>query len=156
MNVAKMKICAYILAAGLMDSGAALADKCAGYNVNNMISIDTTEMSKGNTLTTFRHSSVFVSENPKSSYHMAAGECGGTLVTTSDGKSRGAGNCTRVDKDGDAYHEEWSMEPSTEWIGTWRLLGGTGKYANASGTGTWQVVLSHGKMGAVRWTGTCE
>lgn len=152
----QVPVYAGILAASLIGSAEALAEQCAGYNVNNMISLDTTELAKGDTLTTFRHSSVFVSADPASPYHMAAGECGGTLVTTSDGRTRGSGNCTRSDKDGDVYHEEWSMAPSSEWKGTWRLVGGTGKYANASGSGIWRVVLSRGKMGAVSWSGTCQ
>lgn len=156
MKLARTAVNVSVLSAGLLYCAGAVADKCVGYNVNNMIAIDTVEVAKGDTLMTFRHSSVHVSEDPKSPLHLAAGECGGTLVTTPDGKTRGSGNCTRVDKDGDAYNEEWTMPQSSEWKGLWKVAGGTGKYANVAWTGTWQVVLSQGKMGAVRWVGSCQ
>ena len=156
MEIARTSVYASVLSAGILCCSGAFADKCVGYNVNHMISMDTVEMAKGDTLTTFRHSSVHVSEDPKSSFHMAVGECGGTLVTTPDGKTRGSGNCTRVDKDGDAYNEEWTMPTGSEWKGTWKVTSGTGKYANAAWVGTWGVVLSQGKDGAVSWVGNCQ
>ena len=146
---------ASLVSAGCLCSAAALAEKCSGYNVNNTYSSETVELAKGDKMITFAHSSVHVSQDPKSPLHMAAGDCGGTIITTPDGKSRGSGTCVRIDKDGDVYNEEWAMPVNTEWVGTWKVVSGTGKYANVNWSGTWRVILSQGKMGAVTWTGSC-
>jgi hypothetical protein len=145
-----------MLAAACASPGIGLAAKCSGYNVNHMISWEPIELSKGETLTTFKHSSIFVSDDPNSTYHLAAGECGGTLITAADGTIQGGGNCSRKDKDGDIYHEQWTFPAGKEFKGTWKLVGGTGKYSNATGAGSWEVVMSQGKMAAVKWLGTCR
>ncbi len=40
--------------------------------------------------------------------------------------------------------------------GTWKLAGGTGKFAKASGTAQWEFTQLQGKMAAVRWVGNCQ
>jgi hypothetical protein len=132
------------------------AAKCAGNNINNMIVWDSNELSKGVTLTTFRHSSVMVSENPAAPFHLAAGECGGTLIAMPDGKMQGWGHCARKDKEGDVLNEAWVLPLGTELKGSWKNVGGTGKYTDAADTGSFEVVMSQGKMAAVHWVGNCQ
>ena len=156
MNMSTKQICLASLGICLMAPALGFADKCAGTNVNNMIVWDANEISKDMIITTFRHTSVIVSENPSVPYHLAAGECGGTLLTTPDGKMLAWGHCARKDKDGDVLNEAWTMPLGTSFKGSWKLVGGTGKYANASGTATWEVVMSQGKMAAVHWAGNCQ
>ena len=156
MNTSKKLIGLGLVANCLSVPTIGFAAKCAGNNINNMIAWDPNELSKGTTLTTFRHSSVMVSEDSTAPYHLAAGECGGTLLTTADGKIQGWGHCARKDKDGDVLNEAWVLPLGTEPKGTWKNVGGTGKYANAAGTGSFEVVMSQGKMGAVHWVGNCQ
>ena len=49
-----------------------------------------------------------------------------------------------------------SWEPSEISKGTWKLSGGTGKFANAKGTAQWEFSQLQGKMAAVRWVGNCQ
>jgi hypothetical protein len=44
------------------------------------------------------------------------------------------GSCTWVDKDGDLALFTWDGQTS----GNWKLVGGSGKYAYATGKGTWE------------------
>ena len=77
------------------------------------------------------------------------------LITTADGNTEGWGHCARKDRDGDVLNEAWILPLGKDFKGTWKHVGGTGKYANASGTGSWEVVMSSGKMAAVYFTGNC-
>lgn len=139
----------------LFFGAAAYAAKCSGHNINNVLLFESNELANGTTLTTLRLTSVHVSEDTSSPLHLAAGECAGALTATPDGKTQGQGYCMRKDRDGDVYNEEWSLAPGAE-KGTWKLAGGSGKYASMSGSGWWQVTMSEGKMAAVRWVGACQ
>ena len=139
----------------LFASGAGYAAKCSGHNINNVLLFETNELADGTTLSTMRLSSVHVSEDASSPLHLAAGECSGALTTTPDGKTQGQGYCMRKDRDGDVYNEQWNLAPGAE-KGSWKLVGGSGKYTSMSGSGWWQVTMSQGKMAAVRWVGACQ
>lgn len=154
MKLATVVTCSLFIPA-LFVSGAGYAAKCSGYNVNNVLLIENNELADGTTLTTIRLSSVHVSEDVSSPLHLAAGECAGALTTTPDGKTQGQGYCMRKDRDGDVYNEQWNLAPGAE-KGSWKLVGGSGKYADISGSGWWQVTMSEGKMAAVRWVGACQ
>ena len=156
MSAERSLVCIGLFVSLCAMPGVSFAGKCAGTNINTMLSWEPNELSKGTTLTTFRHTSVIVSDDPTAPYHLAAGECVGALLATPDGKTQGGGSCARKDKDGDVLNEEWVLPASTEFKGTWKNVGGTGKYANAADTAQWQVIMSQGKMGAVRWTGNCK
>jgi hypothetical protein len=156
MKTAKKLIYLSLLAAWCAGPAVSLAGKCAGTNINTMLSWEPNEISKGTTLTTFRHTSVIVSDDVSAPYHLLAGECIGAFLGTPDGKMQGSGSCARKDKDGDVLNEEFVMPAGTDFKGTWKLVGGTGKFANAAGTAQWQVIMSQGKMGAVRWVGNCQ
>jgi len=132
------------------------AEKCAGTNINNLVSWEPTEIAKGTTLATMRITSVTVSDDPSAPYHLASGECIGTFLTTPDGKTRGSGSCARKDKDGDVLNEEWVSTDGTGGKGSLKNVGGTGKYAKAAGTAQWEFTQLQGKMAAVRWTGDCQ
>ena len=156
MNIYRKVVCWLLVAGWCAVPAVGFAGKCAGNNINTMISWEPNELSKGLTLTTFKHTSVIVSDDPSAPYHLAAGECGGTLIATPDGKTQGWGHCARKDKDGDVLNEAWILPLGTDIKGTWKLVGGTGKYTNITGTASWEVVMSQGKMAAVRWVGNCQ
>jgi hypothetical protein len=136
--------------------GVSLAAKCAGTNINNLLSWDQTEISKGTTLATMRFTSVVMSDDPSSSFHMVSGECVGISFTTPDGKTREHGYCARRNKEGDVLNEEWFSTDDGATKGTLKLLGGTGKFAKASGTAQWEFTQLQGKMGSARWIGSCQ
>lgn len=135
---------------------ATLAAKCSGTNINNVVSWEPTEISKGTTLATLRASSVTVSDDPSTPYHLVSGECIGSFLTTPEGKTTGSGSCSRRDKDGDVLNEEWVATDGAGAKGTSKLVGGTGKFARAAGSLQWEFTPLQGKSSAVRWTGNCQ
>ena len=156
MNTTKKFICLGLLAAGCLAAGASFAAKCAGTNINNLVSWEPTEIAKGTTLATLRITSVTVNDDHNAPNHLVSGECIGSLLTTPDGKTEGRFFCARKDKDGDVLNEEAVAVGGTGSKGTWKNVGGTGKFANATGTAQWEVIPLQGKMAAVRWAGDCQ
>ena len=101
-------------------------------------------------------SSVTVSDDSSASGHLIAGECIGSFLITPDGNTQASGHCARMDKDGDVLNEEWIQPASTESKGTWRHVGGTGKFKTAAGSGSYDVTTLPESKSAVRWTGDCD
>lgn len=155
MNAMRKIIYLWLVAVCCTVPAVSLADKCAGTNINNLISWEPTEIAKGTTLATMRITSVIVSDDPSAPYHLASGECIGTFLTTPDGKTRAGGSCARKDKGGDVLNEEWVSTDGAGGKGTWKNVGGAGKYASAAGTAQWEFTQLQGKMAAVRWFGAC-
>jgi hypothetical protein len=139
-----------------------LAAPCSGTNINNTLSWEEIEIAEGSKLGIWRGASVVVSDDAKAPYHLIAGECIGTNLMTPDGNVRGSGFCARRDKDGDVLYEEWVQpagsvtEIGSVGKGTWKNVGGTGKFANAADTAKWEDIMSQGNHGAVRWEGDCK
>ncbi len=156
MNTTKKTIWLGLLAALCAVPAVSFAGKCAGTNINNLLSWESSEIAKGTTLAVMRATSVTVSDDPSAAYHLVSGECIGQFVMTPDGKTAAGGSCARRDKDGDVLNEEWVATDGTGNKGTWKLAGGTGKFANAKGTAQWEFSPLQGKMGAVRWVGNCQ
>lgn len=148
--------CLAILVLAIASPTATLAARCAGTNINNVVSWEPTEISKGTTLATLRASSVTVSDDPGAPYHLVSGECIGSFLTTPEGKTTGSGSCSRRDKDGDVLNEEWVATDGTGGKGTSKLIGGTGKFTKASGSLQWEFTPLQGKSSAVRWSGNCQ
>ena len=68
--------------------------------------------------------------------HMANADCNGTNQYDADGNIvQGGGYCTLADKDREAVWIWWVRNAGG---GTWGVLAGTGKYAGATGNGTWE------------------
>lgn len=126
MNAMRKIIYLWLVAVCCTVPAVSLADKCAGTNINNLISWEPTEIAKGTTLATMRITSVIVSDDPSAPYHLASGECIGTFLTTPDGKTRAGGSCARKDKGGDVLNEEWVSTDGAGGKGTWKNVGGDG------------------------------
>jgi len=156
MTSSKKFFCLVTIAISFAGPAAALAGKCTGNNINNLVSWDQTEIGKGTTHATLRVTSVTVNDDPTASSHLVSGECIGVCVMTPDGKTKCSGTCARADKDGDVLNEEWVSANDTGDKGMWKNTGGTGKFAKAANTGQWEVHKLQGKMTAVRWTGNCQ
>ena len=156
MNIRTKVICLGLVAAWSAIPAVSFAGKCSGTNINNLVSWEPTEIAKGTTLAIMRITSVTVSDDPSAAYHLISGECIGQFLTTPDGKTTASGSCARRDKDGDVLNEEWVATDGAGNKGTWKLAGGTGKFANAKGTAQWEFSQLQGKMAAVRWVGNCQ
>ena len=156
MSIHTKVVCWLLVAAWCAVPAVAFAGKCSGTNINNLVSWEPTEIGKGTTLAIMRITSVTVSDDPSAAYHLISGECVGQFLTTPDGKTAASGSCARKDKDGDVLNEEWVATDGTGNKGTWKLAGGTGKFANAKGSAQWEVSPLQGKMVAVRWVGNCQ
>jgi hypothetical protein len=156
MITSKKHICLIAFAFACALPLAAFAAKCAGTNINNLVSWDQTEIGKGTTHATLRLTSVTVSDDPSAPYHLISGECIGSCLMTPDGKTKCTGTCARADKDGDVLNEEWVTTNDGGDKGTWKNTGGTGKYAKAANTASWELRQLHGKAAAVRWVGNCQ
>lgn len=136
-------------------SPAGLAAPCAGTNINSTQIWSPSEIVKGAQVSIVKIASVIVSDDPNAAFHLASGECVGSLVLGADGKATsGSGYCVRKDKDGDTLNEEWML--SSPGKGSSKVVGGTGKFANASWTFSWQHRPLHGPLAAVRWSGDCR
>lgn len=66
--------------------------------------------------------------------------CVGTNVMDDDSLSFGAGYCTILDEDGDAYWTWFQVRKRGGY--DWQVMGGTGKYQGASGKGVSTAVSS--------------
>jgi len=144
-----------LLAAACAFSPEGVAAPCGGTNINNTLTFTPTEIVKGVQVSIYRFTSVILSEDPSASFHLASGECVGSLLTGLDGKQISlSGSCARKDKDGDVIYEEWVGTAPGK--GTAKVIGGTGKFANASWSYNWQRTPLHGPTAAVRWSGDCR
>jgi len=132
-----------------------LAAPCAGTNINHTVTWSPGEIGKGGKLSLLRFTSVVVSDNPGAPYHLVSGECVGSLLYGPDGKIMSeSGYCARQDKDGDVLNEEWIGNGSGK--GTSKVVGGTGKFANARWAFDWQYTPLRAPTAAVRWSGDCR
>ena len=145
-----------LLAAWCAAPAISFAAPCAGTNINTTLSWESIEISKGTTQAIWRGTSVTVSDDTSAPFHLVAGECIGTFLFTPDGNGRGSGSCARKDKDGDVLNEEWIRSVGTEPKGTYKTVGGTGKFSSAANTGQYEIIMQQGNMAAVRWTGNCQ
>ncbi|MCC7547087.1 MAG: hypothetical protein IT532_04915 [Burkholderiales bacterium] len=148
--------CCTILAVWLALPFAGWAGNCSGTNFNSTTHWEEVEIGKGSKVATHRHTSTIRSDDTSAPYHMASGECVGAYLIGADGRMQGSGSCARADKDGDVLYEEWVMPSGTALEGTWRIVGGTGKFAKATGNARWEASLLGPKSAAVRWSGQCD
>ena len=152
-----MKRTRSIIAAGvflIFGASLAYADNCTGLDVQVMQTKEKTELGKGHTIEIVKLYSQMVSTD-WSKRNGTTGECSGAVLLTPDGKWQAQGYCAWRDKDGDTYNTSWHKAPM-DMAGTWKQLGGTGKFAGTQDSGWWQSAWTDGVMSANTWGGTCE
>ncbi|WP_343115717.1 hypothetical protein [Ostreiculturibacter nitratireducens] len=79
----------------------------------------------------------FDTTDPDSPMSSLKGPCFGSLVIKA-GQVSGDGNCHYADKDGDMVIMAWTAEGLSDdgrTMGSWSVVGGSGKWAEASGGG---------------------
>jgi hypothetical protein len=79
-------------------------------------------------------------------WHGALMDCNGIGAYAADGAIQTEGGmCMITDADGDVQRLPWERVNADG--GTWRIAGGTGKFANMTGSGTWNnVPLADGRL----------
>lgn len=65
------------------------------------------------------------------------------------------GVCTRTDKDGDSMTVQSAYTPG-EYLATWKVVSGTGKYANAKRSGWYKQTRAQGDIVVGEWGGICR
>ena len=83
-----------------------------------------------------------VPDDATSPWQGATGPCGGA-VEIKDGIISGQGFCTFTDTEDDKFVISWTAQAMNEKggpMGVWELVGGSGKYAEASADGTYDDV----------------
>ena len=86
--------------------------------------------------------SISISNNPAEPSHILIGECHERL-------------CTRKDKDGDELTLQTAYTPG-DYNSAWKVVGGTGKYANARRSGWYKQTRVDGDVAVGVWGGTCQ
>ncbi|MFI5166968.1 MAG: hypothetical protein ACHQQS_10135 [Thermoanaerobaculales bacterium] len=78
-----------------------------------------------------------MADDPSNPLRLASMTCSGTSIARKDQTEvRSAGTCDTVDKDGDVAFYWWRIDEKAG--GHWGFLGGTGKWTNVEGGGTYQ------------------
>lgn len=73
------------------------------------------------------------------------GTCTGNMLVTMGAGATGGGICSWTDADGDMWYGPWSVHGMTAEraaLGTWHVSGGTGKFATATGGGTFTTLTN--------------
>ncbi len=92
-----------------------------------------------NTVSTYES---FESSDASNPFKNMSGKCWGAVEIKVPSAS-GHGNCVFTDTSGDKNYNMWTAKGLAKGgalVGTWALIGGTGKYKNASGGGTFHSV----------------
>jgi hypothetical protein len=114
---------------------------------------DVKEPEKGHKLVDYAGRYVAIPDDPAAPKR--TGECVGKYEYMPDGSWKGAGTCTVSDKGGGKINESWE-EGSHLKEYSYKWTGGTGKYQNASGGGTYTCEeLTDTLMGG-KYKGTME
>ena len=112
----------------------AIAGEVGGNNFAVAKPATTTELPNGMTYATTGNSTVCTTTDPNHPLNQASGDCDGACIIDANGNSTCMGSCTWVDSDGHLAFFTWTGLDK----GSWRLVGGSGKYAHATGRGTWE------------------
>lgn len=86
--------------------------------------------------------SVSISSDPAEPSHVMIGECQ-------------SGLCIRRDSDGDEMTTRTARTPG-EYLGTWKVVSGTGKYARATRSGWFRPTRTDGEIVVGEWGGDCR
>lgn len=73
------------------------------------------------------------------------GDCFGYLEVAVGNGANGSGMCVWIDGDGDSWFGPWTvsgMSSEGASLGTWHVSGGTGKFTNANGGGTFSSMTN--------------
>jgi hypothetical protein len=118
----------------LIATSMAMAGEVVGENIAMPKPDVATELPNGTTYLAIGNSQVCRTTDSSHPLNNAAGDCGGGCIIDAEGNATCMGSCTWVDNDGHLALFTWDGQNS----GSWKLVGGSGKYTYASGKGTWE------------------
>lgn len=141
-----------VCAAALVGAAtAAHAGEVSGMNILTPRPSETTDLGNGIVYQTTVSSGVITTADPDHPLNAASGYCSGGCVSKGEDAPSCMGSCTWADTDGDLAFSTWTGQ--TE--GTWKMDGGTGKWAKATGSGTWKASAVYaGGAAANSWHGS--
>lgn len=113
------------------------------------------ELGEGHSVALWRGHGVAYSDNPKSPLHLATIDCAGSFEFMADGTAKDSGHCTYTTRDGDKLFDKWWQSPGME-TSRYEWIGGTGKWAGATGGGTYTVTQLDGGLLSISYAGTVE
>ena len=116
--------------------------------------VETFTLADGSIVNRVQQSGFLMADDPANPLRLASMTCAGTVVAAKDGKPiRSAGTCDTVDKQGDVAFYWWRSDEKNG--GRWGFLGGTGKWVNVEGGGTYEPTpgFKDGRQGDT-WKGT--
>ena len=142
---------AFVMVLGL--AAIANAGEVGGHNIAQAKKSIETDLGNGKMFVTTGNHTVCRTTDANHPLNDASGDCDGGCVMNAEGDGECLGSCTWADKDGDLAFFTWSGVTS----GTWKFRGGTGKYAEATGKGTWETSgVYAGGMVRNSWSGAIE
>lgn len=104
----------------------------------------------GETVIQFTWNGVHMADDPSYPSNGAAQDCAGTVWIGADGAMTARGACTLTDKEGDVEALTFGGDHTG---GTFTVTGGTGKYAGASGSGSYQpATMVADDRGILAWS----
>ena len=90
----------------------------------------------GSSIAMFNLKGIVIVNDPSNPWHGAIMDCNGIGAYAGDGAMQTmGGTCMLIDNDGDVQRLPWQATGAEG--GTWAAAGGTGKYANMTGSGTY-------------------
>jgi hypothetical protein len=109
------------------------------------------EQEDGSTYMHLSDSHVLRTGTPGDPFDKATMNCAGSCLVAESGDGTCLGSCSGRDRDGELFLFTWDGFVG----GGWELTGGTGKWADSKGSGTWEAMapLANG-MGMNSWEGT--
>ncbi len=126
----------------------------AGVNVFAVEINESFELADGTTANRMSFNGFIKADNPTNPLGLSSMTCTGTVIMRKDQTEvRSAGACDSVDKDGDVAFYWWRNDEKSG--GRWGFLGGTGKWTNVEGGGTYEQAFQwkDGRSGNT-WKGT--
>lgn len=128
------------------------AEDVSGHNIVVQEPPVVTKLANGSTFNVVTGTQICTMSKADHPLNHASGTCSGGCIIDADGNSKCMGSCTWVDQTGDLVFFLWD---GTGMEGHWWLKGGTGKYENGSGEGTWKTDTEYagGNQGNT-WKGT--
>jgi hypothetical protein len=124
-----------LLAGGTANAGQTITE--AGAIACVVDKWDEKEPEKGHKLADYAGRCIIIPQDvaaPKSTE-----DCVGNYEFMPDGEWKGAGTCTRVNKDGDKWFLKWEQGSHIKEGGLTTITGGTGHYSGIKGSGTFTL-----------------
>ena len=139
MTAARFTAMFFTLAFGFSISAFAGGEFPMNGKIDNQDSPNVQPITEGLVIVGISNSGVMNLEDSSNPLNGAQGSCGGSALIQ-NGKVTGSGFCIYTDSDGDQSIVSWTaqaLNKSGGNDGVWEFVTGTGKYANASGGGSY-------------------